>query len=349
MPNSLIHYAAGALLAHGAGLRGRARALVPLVAVVPDLDVVTAVPWMVLAPHLPWGADALITGGWILGHRGLSHTFLAAVLCGIAVWLWRRDTRLAAIAGGIWASHVVLDIVTPWPTAPWWPISTVELQQPLVTTLDPVLTLASLAVVLALVAPVVLPRLPWPGQARRDRWIEGAQTRQGASLVAVSVAFVVVLGTVPVTALALGAPLADVHPSGSPGTVVVDRVGDAYTLSFIAQPWVDEPHQTIPVVRGDASSVADQRVALARCVLENLGPYGTVDLPAFVVEARPDGTSVVRAYDVIRNATQDGGPELRFVIDDGQVVQATTGGAGDDGPRFELALPQAVVEAAPCP
>lgn len=349
MPNSLIHYAGAALVAHGAGLRGRARALIALVAILPDLDVITAIPWAIAAPHLPLGVDGLMAGGWLLGHRGFSHTFLAAVVCGVAVWAWKRDRRLAWMAGLIWATHVVLDIVTPWPAVPFWPLSTLELQRPLVTTLDPLLTVVSLAVTLALLAPVVLAKLGWPGRDRRERWATLAERAQGGSLVAVGLTFVVVLATVPVTALALGAPISDAHPAGFPGTVLIERTGQAYVISIIGQPWVDDQHRVLPMVQGAADTTADQRVATVRCVLEHLGPYGTVGTPAFVVEEQDDGTSVVRVVDVVRNVTQDGGPETRFVLDEGRVIQATMGDSGDDGPRFELAIPQAVVEAAPCP
>lgn len=131
MPLPVAHTLAGAAI-YGAldadGTIGRRRRL--LVAVVlanaPDLDLV----------------PGILAGDPNRFHHGLSHTLLAAVLAGgVAAWLarrrgvgwpvhgWRRSAMAATfmMVASLWASHVVLDVLTNDPSPPFgvpalWPL-----------------------------------------------------------------------------------------------------------------------------------------------------------------------------------------------------------------------------------
>lgn len=94
-----------------------AAALLAAVAVAPDLD--------------------LIVGT----HRGASHSIGAAVLAGVAAWLFLRNPRWAAAVALAWGSHVLLDwlsndtrppigIMALWPVTSAYYKSAVEIFPP---------------------------------------------------------------------------------------------------------------------------------------------------------------------------------------------------------------------------
>lgn len=131
---SLGHIAVGLAAArfHSASSSGRTTwwpaVLLPALSFLPDLDVVA------FFGERPYGS------AW--GHRGASHSIVAALLVGAAVGLlarlnkWGSFTRVAALVGTVVGSHAVLDMLTNggggimwlWPLssdrffAPWNPI-----------------------------------------------------------------------------------------------------------------------------------------------------------------------------------------------------------------------------------
>lgn len=346
MPSTLAHYAVAAAVLAAVGLRGRTLAVGSLWAIVPDLDIVTAAPWLLAAPELPLDADALVTGAYVFGHRGLSHTFLAAVLAAGVAWAWTSRRRWAAYAGLAWTSHVLLDAVSPWPTTPYWPVSTAELHAPLVTGLDPLMTLLSVAAIVALAGPWVADR--WsrvPGAP--DTW-QRIRARWGHRLAVASLAAVAVnaawLGAVAATS---DATFEQTYSANLPRTVTVVPDDDAWRVDTYWLPGLDTGSERIPEVRfqGPAPG-ARAAVETARCTLDGLGPYSPVSDPVWLVR-RGRGGTVVEAVDLVRNATGTGSPRLLFTFLEDRLTVTMTGEEGR-GSWFELRVPQAVVEAARC-
>lgn len=349
MPSSIAHYAVGAALLAVVGLRGRQLALGALIALVPDLDLVTAIPWALAAPHLPLGADALVQGAYLFGHRGLSHTFLMALIVAGLVWVATRSRRWSILTGVMWASHVALDTVSPWPTTPYWPFSTVKLHTPVVTGLDPILTLVSAATMLALIAPLIAER--W-GRATAattadlsrlaDRW---GHRLAYASLAAVlfNVAW---LGAV---AAVNDVPFEDTYSANVPRTVTVLPDGDAWQLERRWAPWDDPTVERIPKAANRTFGPgAEEALATAKCTIDDLGPYSPIDDPIWVARPGEEGL-VVEAIDLVRNATDTGSPRLLFTFSNGTLLGVDMTGEGGEDAWFRVAVPDPVVEAARCP
>lgn len=355
MPNSAVHLALAALCLSAIGLRGRQRAWLSLLAVAPDLDVLTAVPWMLISPYLDLPAGLLVQGSWLLGHRGFSHTLLAAALVGAAVWRWRREAWLTLGAVVAWASHVALDGVTPWPIHPLWPASDVLIQRPLITTLDPLVSLASLVASAAILAPLLVPRLPWPSEARRQRWLDWGDRRADRWLTVSLVAGLLTVAVLPATAVIQGVDVAQVQPAGFPKSQVVTRQGLVWSTSQHTLPWSPAETTETPVFRpagedgrpppGHLSATMSQ----AWCLAHHLGPYAPLHRTALNLTTEGWGTRVT-AFDPVRNATGEGGASVTFLFHRGELVTGYLGGGpGDEGPGFSLPLPASVLEAAPCP
>lgn len=347
VPSSLAHYAVSAGILAAIGLRGRTLAIAALWAVVPDLDILTAVPWSLVGPELGLGADGLVTGQYLFGHRGLSHTFLMAGLVAVGVAAWTRRAKPALVAGLAWGSHVLLDALSPWPTTPYWPFSSAKVHVPIVTGLDPILTLVSAAAIVALLGP--LARARWssiPGAL--DRWRE-ARSRWGHRLAAASVAAVLVnvawLGAVAATH---EADLSETYSANVPRTVTVVPTVDGWVRETHWFPGTSSGSEVIPEV-DNRSAYPDVQPALAsaRCTIEELGPYNPVDDPIWVVRPGEEGLTI-EALDLVRNATGSGSPRLIFTFDNGTVDQVTlTGEQGEDS-WLRLPVPGPVVEAARC-
>lgn len=345
----MAHYAVAAAVLAAAGLRGRELVLGAAWAIVPDLDVVTAVPWTLAAPRLDLSADVLIQGAYLFGHRGFSHTVLAALLTGGGVWAVTRERRWGFVAGGAWASHVVLDGLSPWSITPWWPVSTAELHLPIVTTLDPLLTTVSVAAMVAIAGPYLARRIERVPDGV-TRWLSSTGTRYARPLAFASAGVLLVnaawLGAVAVGA---SAPFSGTYSSNLPRTTTVVDAGDAWEVTHRWAPFTEGQSRNVEKVLDRVGGQAGQEaLATARCTLPGLGPYSPVDRPIWVVRAADDGLRV-EAIDLVRNATESGSPRLVFTVVDGTVERVEM--TGEDGPDgwLMIQVPEAVVEAARCP
>lgn len=345
----MAHYAVAAAVLAAAGLRHREMALGALWAVAPDLDVVTAIPWTLSAPHLGLDADALITGAYLFGHRGFSHTLLAAVLAGAAVWAITRKRRWGWIAAGAWTSHVALDTVSPWSTTPWWPISTTEVHAPVVTTLDPLLTIVSVAAIVAIAGPAVARRVDRVPEAA-TRWLSSARDRYARPLAYATIG-VLLVNTAWLGAVAAGAqaPFSGTYSANLPRTVTAVEDGERWEVIQRWAPFTEGRARHVETVIDRVGGQAgEDALATARCTLPGLGPYSPIDQPIWVVRAADDGLRV-EAIDLLRNATESGSPRLVFTVVGGTVQRVEM--TGEDGPDgwLEIEIPQPVVEAARCP
>lgn len=347
VPNTVAHVAVAAGALALVGLRGRELALGSLWAAVPDLDVVTAIPWALAAPHLPLDADALFLGAHLFGHRGISHTFLAAALAGAGVYLVRRRWGPALVAGGAWASHILLDAVSPWPVAAFWPLSDVLLNHPLVTGLDPIMTTVSLAALAVLLLPLLAARwdrVPWGVD-----WLRRLRARHGHRLAVLSLATVALnaawLGAV---ATAAGVPFGAVASANVPRTVAITPADDGWRVTERWLPGTEGQTRVVPEVRNRSLSPhAGQALATARCTLPNLGPYATVHGAVWEIRPGEQGL-VVEAIDLSRNATGSGGPRLMFTFVDGRLASVQTTGERGEDDWFRIRVPDPVVEVARC-
>ena len=94
--------------------------------------------WLAAAVLLANAPDLDFVPGWLLGHpgmyhRGITHTIAAVAAITAFVWWWRRrlaraPLAVAAWAGATYASHLVLDFLTPDARPPHggqflWPLS----------------------------------------------------------------------------------------------------------------------------------------------------------------------------------------------------------------------------------
>lgn len=345
----MAHYALGAAGLDTLGVPRRRLALVSLWAAAADLDAIPALVWTLLAPHLPLGADALRTGAHLFGHRGLSHTFTLALVVGVAVWALTRSRRSGLAAGGLWAGHVVLDAITEWPTRPLWPLTDAVFQWPLVTTVDPLLTVTSLAATVALLGPVLADALGWPGTRRRarlDRW----SRRWGSRLVYAS------LGAIAFSASIVGAAdllhdEATVLPANAPRTASLDRPAgadvDAWTVTTRWLPGLNGEARQVPYVANRTNATPAGLVSTAECALERMGPFAPVEHAVWTIRKGEPGW-VVSGSDLIRNAT-GGGPQVHVAVVDGAVHEAWITDEEDPTSRFRVPLPSVLWEEEPCP
>jgi membrane-bound metal-dependent hydrolase YbcI (DUF457 family) len=349
VPSPLAHYAVGAAGLHLTDLPRRKLAIVGLWSAAPDLDALPALAWNLLAPRLDLGAEALRTGAWITGHRGFSHTFAAALLVGLLVWGYTRRRKPALLAGGLWAFHIVLDTLTDWSTAPFWPISDQAYMAPIVTGLDPLLTLASIGAVLALLGPVIVEKLGWPGPNKRakvDRWGH----RWGRPLAYASLAAVVFSASmVGWTALASDDRVA--LPANAPRTASLDQPIDAEAETWtVTTRWVPPGEGDTRVVpyAANASQAPEGVLPAAECAFEAIGPFAPVDRPIW--ELRDQGDRwVATAQDLVRNATGTEGPRLHVAVANGTLEEAWVTGGQDEEPAFRSTIPKALLEDAACP
>ena len=345
MPSSFAHYAIGAVVVTFLGLRGRDRAKAGLWAVAPDLDVITAVLWFLLAPVLPLDASSLITGMHLLTHRGFSHSLLIVPLVVAGVWRWGGGRRMAVAAGAAWSSHIVLDLFTPWRVVPWWPISAGEVHWPTFTGLDPLLTLASIVATFLLLVELRLAERIGRLRERLPRWRGWASRHTESALMATLASLVLAAVVLQATAWEAGVGRGDVHPHGTPRSLVAVEEAGFWRVEERWHPWDTPTVHTIPRINA-SEDVPDAAalVALASCTMARLGPYGFVDRPAWQVQPGEEGTAIVKATDVVRNATGEGGPVIEFVVREGEVEAVRLGDRG----RFALRVPAPVVEAAAC-
>jgi membrane-bound metal-dependent hydrolase YbcI (DUF457 family) len=349
VPSSLAHYAVAAAGLHAFEMPRRRLALVSLWGVAPDLDVGPALAWTLSAPHLSLGADALRFGGHLLGHRGFSHTVFAAVLAGLAIWGLTRDDQHALAATTAWSTHVVLDTLTDWSTMPFWPVSEASFRAPLVTGLDPLMTLASLGTIAALLGPVVADRLSWPSAAKRrrlDRW----GRRWSRPLAYASVGALVFSGAMVGWAATTtdGAAL----PANAPRTATLDAPIDAEREAWnVTTRWVpaDEGDTRRVPYAANATQAPADTVPRAECALDHMGPFAPVDEPVWTLR-RAEDAWVAQARDLVRNATATGGPQIQIVLTEERVEDAwVTGNDPAEGdPFYRTPVPSTLWEDAPC-
>lgn len=157
----IVGLAAGRRLAGDGPGRSLALAMAGMVALslLPDLDVVA------FRLGIPYEAP--------FGHRGASHSLVAAALVGLVVGLWRP--RVGAMAGLVVASHGLLDALTdgghgvallwPWDEArifaPWRPLPVAPIGRGMVSTRG----LAVMATEALWFAPLAIYAL-WPRRGR---------------------------------------------------------------------------------------------------------------------------------------------------------------------------------------
>lgn len=92
------HVAVGLAAARRSGWSWRTAAVFSVLSLLPDADV------LAFALHIPYSAP--------FGHRGATHSFAFAALCGVVAWAVVRDRRLAWLVGLTVASHPLLDALT---------------------------------------------------------------------------------------------------------------------------------------------------------------------------------------------------------------------------------------------
>ncbi len=329
------------------GFRRREIAIGGLWAMAPDLDFITSIPWTIFGPYAPWSAETLILTEHLLGHRGLSHTFLAAFLAGGAAWAFTRRARWGAIVSIAWGSHVVLDAFTVWSLAPFWPFSTAAFRYPIMTTVDPILTVVSILAFIALVGPLAVSRFGWAPDGWGG-WLRSRGHRWGRSLALASLGVVFFnaawIGSV---ALVQDVPFEDTHSAHVPKVVTLFEGEDHWVIEERWSPF-SEGDERMVEKRSNQTATGDAEAAMdaVDCLLDGLGPYNLSEDPVFV--ARPAaGGVLVEARDLIRNATGEG-PVMLFLFEEDVVVRGWTTGESPESP-WRIPVPQAVVEAAQCP
>jgi membrane-bound metal-dependent hydrolase YbcI (DUF457 family) len=346
----MAHYAVGAAGLHLMGLRRRKLALVALWGAVPDLDALPAVAWTLSAPHLPLGADALRTGARLLGHRGFSHTLLAALLATVLVWAVTRDHEHAIAAGLAWSLHVGLDTITEWTTTPFWPISEATYRFPLVTTLDPLLTLFALLAIAALLGPPLVDRLDRFDETQSARVREWGH-RWGDRFVYASVAAVAFsAATVGWVSIASEDPTA--LAAHAPRTVTLDAPveaeAEAWTATTRWVPPTEGQARSIPYAL-NATAAPNGTIATAECALDAMGPFAPIDHPIWELREDERGRWIATAQDLVRNATRGGGPAVHVAIADGRLAEAWVADGDAEEPRLRSSIPARVLEDARCP
>lgn len=142
------------------GLRGAALTVGIVAAEFPDIDVFYS------GPVLGMGNT-----GYLLHHRGHTHTVVFALLAAVVIWLVtlaiRRDLRAAPFARGLLGlsvagtlSHIALDYTNNYGVHPWWPTDNRWFYGDAIFIVEPWLWIVSLPT-LALLARRVAGRVIW--------------------------------------------------------------------------------------------------------------------------------------------------------------------------------------------
>lgn len=339
MPNTLVHYAVGVALAHGAGYRGRQAWLLGGFAALPDADILTALAWQgVLALSTPpEGITAALSV--VLGHRGWSHGVLALALAAVAALAATRSVKWTVWAALAFASHIVLDYLTTWPTYPLIPFSTAHGELGFLAIWDPVFTLVALAYLLCSFVSergrgewAWPPRPPrWMRAFRPSRWWRAAQACVVLFLLLLAGAGVAKAGI----SAATGAPFRDVEPLHLFQYTYVARQGDNYTVGVTPFLWWPGQTLTLPVITlGDGATEEDVPVVFdAANRMECTVVYNWSTRPLWHV-AR-DGERILVDVSPARSAATnlgEGGFLMRFEYDtDGAFRRAglLAGGTGE--------------------
>lgn len=342
----MAHVAVGAALLFLLGVRRREAAVGGLVAAAPDLDAVTGFAWYLLGPHLPLGADGLVLVQHLAGHRGFSHTLPSALVVAGLAWVVAGTARWAGIAGIAWASHAVLDVFTNWALQPLWPVSDAAYRYPLVTTLEPLLSLVGALAVVALLGPAVAGRYELGSPSRR-RALRAWGRRWGRPLAYAGLAAVAFNAAwIGAVAAAQDVPFGDTHSAHVPRTATVLDDGDAWEVQTRWAPFHEGATRTVPKM-DDRTESGDggPAMAAAACALDRLGPYRLPHEPFLVARDRGAGV-LVEAWDVVGNATE-GVPHMEFVVEEETVERAWITGDGQ-GPDVRFHVPGPVLERARC-
>ena len=156
MPNPLVHYAIGLLIARLAGYKGKPSFKVGVFALIADLDVVTVLLMELMFLFVKMDHETYLWLTYIFGHREFMHSILFAfIVTGLAT-AYMKKWRYGATVGLIMLSHIILDYSTTWGIRIFFPFSLAKVAFNTQAFFDPVFTIGSVIVIAGFVLYQVL-------------------------------------------------------------------------------------------------------------------------------------------------------------------------------------------------
>ena len=198
MVNSLSHAGIGLLIVLFIGLRGRESKLAVLFSLLPDLDFIPYVLFILLEKYLSYEMRNSLF--YLMGHREFMHSILFIILAVLFLHIIERNLRLTIACFLAIISHVYLDYATSWKMRPFFPLLKESSTLGAFDFFDPVVTVISLIPLFILLLQYQRNNGKW---AKIDPTHRSLQQHKRVIIVSITCLFVLWCALTPLTKLML--------------------------------------------------------------------------------------------------------------------------------------------------
>ncbi len=198
MVNSLSHAGIGLLIVSLFGLRGRESKLAVLFSILPDLDFIPYVVFMLLEKYL--SSDMRNSLFYLMGHREFMHSILFIILVVLLLHIVEKNLRLTIACFLAILSHVYLDYATSWKMRPFFPIIKESSTLGAFDFFDPIVTVVSLIPLFIMLVKYQRNKEKWP---KMDPVYKYLQQNNRTIIVFISCTFLIWCTLAPFTKLVL--------------------------------------------------------------------------------------------------------------------------------------------------
>jgi len=141
MVNTLSHFGIGLLIASLAGLEGRRKKIILLLAILPDFDFITSLLFKLIDGSLDHQMHNSLF--YLLEHREFMHSFLFIFLAILTIHYYEKNLKFTSIAAISIFSHFYLDYATSWKMRPFFPFNNISSIMGSISFFDPIVTAIS--------------------------------------------------------------------------------------------------------------------------------------------------------------------------------------------------------------
>jgi inner membrane protein len=208
MVSSLSHAGIGLLIVLLLGLRGRESKLVFLFSILPDLDFIPYVIFILLEKYL--SSEMRNSLFYFMGHREFMHSILFIILVVLFLHIMEKNLRLTIACFLAILSHVYLDYATSWKMRPFFPFIRESSTLGAFDFFDPIVTVISLIPLFILLLQYQRNKGKWPKMDPVYRYL---QHNKRTIIVSISCVFLIWCALAPFTKLMLVQHISDTEDS----------------------------------------------------------------------------------------------------------------------------------------